>query len=197
MKKYYLVALALLIAGGIAYYIFSNRVELDKEGGILVKKDAIITQQVSYEKDGILFKFTKNRITKTASMDMVYSLADKDEFTDFMGSKLTTAPFLINFLCGTLNTGFFDPEKLKEASDSASTDKIKDPTEDNQFKNYLEGYKVSDFKIEFKDKESNEQIATCQSNKKGFENIKFVTIRDYSGYDSFFGQKIGVTQEDK
>jgi hypothetical protein len=200
MKKYYLiVAVALLLVGGIAYYIFSNKVEVDKEGGVLTKKDAIITQQTSYEKDGTLFKFTKNRISKTANVEMQYGISDKDEFTDFMGEKITIAPFLINFLCATLNTAFYDPESLKDATSSAQAneDKAKNITEDSQFKSSLEGYKITDFKLEFKDKESNEQIASCQSYQKGFGNIKFVTVRDYSGYSSFLGQKIGVVTENK
>ncbi len=198
MKKYYLIAaVALLVVGGIAYYIFSNKIEVDKEGGVLTKKDAIVTQQTSYEKDGTLFKFAKNRISKTASVEMQYGIPDKDEFTDFMGEKITIAPFLINMLCGTFNNAFFDPEKLHEATDSANKDKAKNLTEDSQFKSSLEGYKVTDFKLEFKDKESNEQIASCQSTQKGFENIKFATVRDYSGYGSFLGQKIGVVTENK
>lgn len=190
-----LVVLLLAITGGIFYYIFSNKVEVDKEGGVLTKKDAVVAQEVSYEKDGTLFKFTKNRVTKTASIGIQYSLSDKDEFGDFMGTKVTMAPFMINLLCGTLNQAFYDPQKAVETSKDAS--QAAKLTEDSEFKNALEGYKVTDFKMEFKDKESSESIATCQSSQKGFENIKFTTVRDYSGYGSFFGQKIGVIPENE
>ncbi len=187
------IVILLAIIGG-AYLIFSNRISVDKQGGVTLKKDDIVTQETSYIKDGNLFKFTKNRITKTATFDMVYTLADKDEFSDFMGTKVTTVPFLINFLCGTLNQAFFDPEALKAtlASSSADTTKVSAVTDDNQFKNTLAGYKVSQFSLDFKDKAG--QIATCQSNQKGFENMKFTVVRDFSAYDSFFGQKIGVVQ---
>lgn len=189
-----IVVLLALIGG--AYYILSNRIEIDKQGGITMKKDDIVTQQTSYEKDGNVFTFTKNRITKTASVSMVYTLADKDQFSDFMGTKVTTAPFLINFLCGTLNQAFFDPEALKaaEASSSADATNPKDVTNDDQFKNALAGYKVTQYSIDFKDKTTNGQIAICQSTQKGFEYIKFTVVKDYSAYDSFFGQKIGVQQ---
>jgi hypothetical protein len=188
-----IIIIVLALIGG-AYYIFSNRIEVDKQGGITLKKDDIVTQETSYEKDGNLFRFTKNRITKTASFDMVYNLADKDEFSDFMGTKITTVPFLVNFLCGTLNQAFFDPEALKAAiaSNSADTTKATNITDDNQFKNALAGYKVSEFSLDFKDKAG--QIATCQSTQKGFENIKFTVVRDFSSYDSFLGQKIGVVK---
>lgn len=184
------IVLLLIIVGGIVYYVFSNRIEVDKEGGVTTKKDTVVTQEVTYEKDGTVFKFTKNRVSKTATVEMKYGISDKDEFTDFLGSKVTMAPFFINLLCGSLNRAFFDPESLNEATEGA--DKAKNLTEDNQFKSALEGYRVSDFKIEFMDKESNEQIATCQSSQKGFENIKFIVTRDYSAYGSFLGHKIGV-----
>src|SRR5579864_3454136 len=92
------IIIVLAVIGG-AYFFFSNRISVDKQGGVTLKKDDIVTQQTSYVKDGNLFTFTKNRITKTATFAMVYTLADKDEFSDFMGTKVTTAPFLINFLC--------------------------------------------------------------------------------------------------
>ncbi|SRR6266568_1230932 len=188
------IVILLVVIGG-AYFIFSNRISVDKQGGVTLKKDDIVTQETSYVKDGNLFKFTKNRITKTATFDMVYTLADKDEFSDFMGTKVTTAPFLINLLCGTLNQSFFDPAALKAAmaSSSADTSKAGSVTDDNQFKNALTGYKVTDFSLDFKDKAG--QIATCQSSQKGFENIKFTVVRDYSAYNSFLGQKIGVVQK--
>lgn len=187
------IVILLVIIGG-AYLIFSNKIEIDKQGGVTLKKDDIVTQETSYIKDGNLFKFTKNRITKTATFDMVYTLADKDEFSDFMGTKVTTAPFLINLLCGTLNKSFFDPAALQaaSASSSADTSKASNVTDDNQFKNALTGYKVTEFSLDFKDKAG--EIASCQSNQKGFENIKFTVVRDYSAYNSFLGQKIGVVK---
>lgn len=187
--------IALFILGTIGYYVFSSKVEVDTEGGVTTKKDALVAQEVSYEKDGTVFRFTKNRVSKTAGIDIQYGLADKDEFSDFLGSKVTTAPFMINLLCGALNQAFFDPEKarqdLQDASEAANL------TEDSEFKNALEGYTVTGFRMEFKDKESNETIASCQSRQKGFESITFTASRDYSQYDSFFGQKIGVMQNDE
>ena len=188
------ILLLVVIAGGIIFYIFSNKVEVDKEGGVTTKKDAVVTQEVSYEKDGTTFKFTKNRLTKSANIEMQYGIPDKDEYGDFLGNKVTMAPFLINLLCSTLNQAFYDPQKPQEASQDAS--QAAKLTEDSEFKSALEGYKVTDFKMEFKDKETNEFIATCQSSQKGFENIKFTVVRDYSGVDSFFGQKIGAPQNE-
>ncbi len=192
-----LIILLLATTGVIVYYIFSNKIEVDKDGGVTTKKDVIVNQEVSYEKDGNLFKFVKNRLNRTVGIEVNYNIDDKAEFTDFLGQKMTMAPFLINMLCGLFNQGSFDPESLKEASKSADTEKSKNLTEDDQFKNALDGYKVADFKIEFKDKESGDDIAACQSNQKGFENIKFTTTRDYSGYGSFLGSKIGILEEKK
>jgi hypothetical protein len=188
------IVILLALIGG-AYYIFSNRISVDKQGGVTVKKDEIVTQELSYIKDGNLFKFTKNRITKTAKFSMVYTFAEKDEFLDFMGTKVTSVPFTINLFCGTLNQAFFDTEALKAAmaSSSADTTKASSVTDDNQFKNTLAGYKVTEFILDFKDKSG--QIATCQSTQKGFENMKFTVVRDYSSTASFFRQKIGVVSK--
>lgn len=189
------VMLLIIIAAGIGYYVLTSKVEVDKEGGVTTKKDAIVAQEVSYEKDGTVFKFTKNRVNRTAIINMQYPMADKDEYGDFMGSQVTMAPFMVNLLCGMLNQAFYDPEALQEASkDASQAAKI---TEDSEFKSALEGYKVSEFKIDFKDKETNEPIASCQSNQKGFENIKFTVTRDYSDTPSFFNQQIGVVQKDE
>lgn len=189
------VMLLIIVAAGIGYYVFTSRVEVDKEGGVTTKKDALVAQEVSYEKDGTVFKFTKNRVNRTAIISMLYPLADKDEYGDFMGSQVTMAPFMINLLCGMLNQAFYDPQALQEASkDASQAAKI---TEDDEFKKALEGYKVSQFKIDFTDKETNESIASCQSNQKGFESIKFTVVRDYSKVASFFGQQIGVVQKDE
>lgn len=189
------IMLLIILAGGIGYYVFTNKVEVDKEGGVTTKKDALVAQEVSYEKDGTVFKFTKNRVNRTALINMQYPIADKDEYSDFMGTQVTMAPFMVNLLCGMLNQAFYDPQALQKASkDASQAAKI---TEDSEFKNALEGYKVAEFKIDFKDKETNEPIASCQSGQKGFENIKFTVVRDYSKVASFFGQQIGVVQKDE
>lgn len=191
------IILLLVLAGGIVYYILSNKVEVDDEGGVLTKKDAVVAQEVSYEKDGTLFKFTKNRLSKTANVEMTYSIADDEEFTDFLGTEVTMTPFFINLLCSIVNTSLFDPESLEESSDENQEEDVENVTEDAEFKNALEGYSVTEFKIGFKDKETDEQIATCQSNQKGFENIKFNATRDYSEYSSFFGHQIGVIPDNE
>jgi hypothetical protein len=189
------IVFALIIVAGILYYIFSNKVEVDKEGGVTTKKDALVIQEVSYEKDGTVFKFTKNRMNRTAIVNMRYALSDTDEFGDFMGSKVTMAPFMINYLCSVINQAFYEPQALQnDTKDASQAAKL---TDDSEFKNALGGYTVSEFKIDFVDKESSEAIASCQSARKGFENIKFTAVRDYSKYDSFFGQKIGVAEKDE
>ncbi len=184
----------ILVIGGIAYYIFSNKVVIDEEGGVLTQQDAVITQETSYEKDGNVFKFKKNKVTKTAELEISYGISNEDEFVDFFGEKVTMMPFFINLTCGIINTGFFDPERLEEW-DNDQVEDVEALTENNDFKNALEGYKVSSFKLEYKNSESGDLIATCQSNQKGFENINFVTYRDYSEYGSFLGHKIGEIPE--
>lgn len=158
------IILVVLIIAGIIFYIFSNKVAVDKEGGILTQKDAVVTQEVSYEKDGTLFKFSKNRLTKTATVEMEYGLTDSDEYTDFLGEQVTMAPFFINLFCGVFNQAMFDPEALEELSEDE--EEAKNITEDQQFKNALEGYKISQFRIQYKDSESDENIASCESTQK-------------------------------
>lgn len=189
-----LFIILILFLGGIIYYIFSYKVVVDEEGGVLTQQDAVVTQETSYEKEGNVFKFKKNRVTKTAEVEISFGISDDDEFVDFFGEKVTMMPFFINLTCGIINTGFFDPEGL-EKWDVDQVENTKNLTENNDFKNALEGYRVSSFKLEYKNKESGQLIATCQSNQMGFENINFVAYRDYSEYGSFLGHKIGEIPE--
>lgn len=188
------VILIFLVLGGASYLLSSRNV--DDDGGVLTKDEKLVTQDVSYEKDGTLFKFHKNRVTKTADIEMEYALADDEEYSDWFGEQITSAPFMINLLCGTFNTALFDPESLEEETSEAS-DSAENVTEDQQFKNALEGYTVNKFNISFFDKETKEQIATCASQEKGFDSITFDAKRDYSGMDSLFGHQIGVIPEEE
>lgn len=187
------IVIMVLLLGGIAYSVLSRQVTVDEEGGVTTKKDTVVTQEASYVKDGNTFKFTKNRVTRTAEVDVEYGIADSEEYVDFLGEQVTMAPFFVNLICSTFNAALFDPESLKEASESAATeDQPDDVTQDEEFKNALEGYKVANFQMNFVDAESKEKIADCESSQKGFESIKFAAHRDYTQTSSMFGHQIGV-----
>lgn len=183
-----LIVIILLGVGAFAYSILTAQTTIDKDGGVTTKKDAIIIQEISYGKDGMHFTFTKNRLTKTADVAIIYGIVDKDEYMDFLGENVTNAPFTVNLLCGLLNQAFFDPEGLQAATEE---EQGKNPTQDKKFKENLGDYKVKQFTMQFIDQESKEKIATCKSTQKGFDNIAFSADRDYTGVSSMFGHQIG------
>lgn len=186
-----------LIALGLTTGLLSacnRQISVDEEGGVTTKQDTLIVEETTYEKDQTKFVFRKNRVNKTAEVAMTHAVTDSDEFSEFMGEQVTTAPFLINMFCSIMNQAFYDPDSLATATDSADTSVGSEFKNDSELKQNLAEYTVTNYQLNFVDAETQEPIASCQATEKGFENIKFDVQRDYSGYGSFFGMEIGKVE---
>lgn len=171
----------------------TKKVTVDEDGGVTTQQDSLVVQETTYEKDQTKFLFRKNRVNKTAEVEMTHAVADEDEFTDFMGDKVTMAPFLINMFCGMMNQAFYNPDYAESVSED-SKEAIDNLKNDSEIQNNLADYTVTNYKLSFVDAETQEGIATCQAQEKGFENISFDVQRDYSEYGSFMGMEIGKVE---
>ncbi|MBP9758986.1 hypothetical protein KBD45_04790 [Candidatus Dojkabacteria bacterium] len=182
-----LIILLSLILGGCIKFVKEG-----SDGSITTKENKITNETVTYNKDNLSYVINKNLITKTADLKIAMTFTDKEEYTEFLGTQVTMAPFMINMMCNMMNKGFFDPESLNDdRGDNEQT--VKDP----ELTNYLEGYKINKYQIDFIDKETTESIASCESSKKGWENISFIVNKDYGSEPTLFGSKIGVIVEEK
>jgi len=155
------------------------------DNGVKTIDNKIVTDDVSYiEKDSEV-TVHRNKITKNATVDIVYKIKDSDEYSDFLGTKVTMVPMLFNLTCSTLNSGIFQPEQSTQAT---STDGGK---VDEKMKGYLTGYTPKKISLEFLDAEDGQKIASCESEQAGNQNIKVNIIRDYKDVASFMNVKIG------
>ncbi len=188
MKKLTLLFCALLIT--VIFAGCTKKVE-QTEDGTKITEDKIVTDDVSYVTDDTEVTIRRNKVTKQASIEMVYKIKDEDEYDDFMGEQMTMVPFLVNTSCSLFTTAIFDPEAFAEWEEDEKAQK------DDQMDSYLEGYTTNKITIKFVDAENNEKIANCESTKAGLENIKFDIFKDYSDVSSLFGIKIGEYDDEE
>ncbi|MBD3365900.1 DUF4352 domain-containing protein [candidate division WWE3 bacterium] len=196
MKKKDLITIiaASVLLLGTAWLIFRPKAQIDEEGGTRTKKEKIVTDEISYEKGDTKVTVVRNKVTKSADISTDLPVADDDEYTEFLGETVTTAPFLVNLTCSAFNEGFFAEESNLSEDQKEIVENFK---EGEDYESYLSGYSIEHFTINFNDEETGEKIAKCSSNKAGFENIAFEVFRDYSEYGSFLGMKIGEIPEDE
>jgi uncharacterized protein (DUF849 family) len=190
-KTYY--SLAGLVITAYLLSACSKQISVDDEGGVTTQQDSLVIQETTYEKDQTKFLFRKNRVTKTAEVEMTHAVTDADEYSEFFGEQMTTAPFLINMICGIMNQAFYNPDYAQTLAEDnkEAVDNLKN---DSEIKNALADYTVSNYKLNFIDAENQQAIASCQATQLGFENIQFSVQRDYSEHASFMGIEIGKTE---
>jgi hypothetical protein len=176
----------------VAILALSGCSKIEKtENGVKTTDNKIVTDDVSYiEKDSEI-TIHRNKITKTATIDITYKIKNEDEYSDFLGTKVTMVPMLFNLTCSALTTGIFQPEQTAQAT---STDGTK---VDEKMKNYLTGYTPKKLSLNFIDAEDNQNIASCESEQAGNQNIKVNITRDYKDVGSFMGVKIGNFNAEK
>ena len=66
------------------------------ESGTKVTQDKIITDDVSYIEDNSEVTIKRNKVTKKASIEMIYNITEEDEYDDFFGERVTMVPMLFN-----------------------------------------------------------------------------------------------------
>lgn len=155
------------------------------DSGLKATDSKIITDDVSYiEKDSEV-TIHRNKVTKMATIDIIYKIKNEDEYSDFLGTKVTMMPMLFNLTCSALTSGIFQPEKTIRATSTEGTGV------DEKMKSYLTGYTTKKVSLKFIDAEDGQSIASCESEQAGNQNIKVDIIRDYKDVNSFMGVKIG------
>jgi len=187
MKKIVIITSLLLIT--LIFAGCSKKVE-QTEDGTRITEDKIVTDDVSYITEDSEVTIRRNKVTRIASIEMLYKIKDEDEYDDFFGEQMTMVPFLVNTSCALFTTAIFDPEAFADWEEDEKAQK------DDEMDTYLDGYTTNKITLRFVDAESNEKIANCESTRNDFENIKFEIFKDYSDVSSFFGVKMGEYEEE-
>jgi len=168
-----------------------NNLPAQEQKQDLIEDKGIITDKLKFSDDKTSGEITKNKLTKTAEVKMTMRLNDSEEYGDFMGEQVATAPFMINMACGLFAVAFFNQSALAELQDSGNM--TIESEEDNTL-NALEGYTVTKSSLEFIDYEDKTKIADCTATGGSWDYIKFNAYRKYES--SFFGMQIGELPED-
>lgn len=176
---------------------------IDEEGIIhtttttmkLEEDKGIFTDTIKFgEDDQFQGKVIKNKLSKTASIELKMFFSDDEEYFDIFGEKSTMVPTSVNLMCGLFSKAYFGNES--ENNELTKMDK------ENNLVKLLEGYTVNKYEISFRDNETKEEIAKCVGNGAEWSDIKFYVYRDYSNVSSYMNQEIGVdpsieTEKDK
>lgn len=178
------IVIICLIIGGIFLFGIPKKIE-EKEGGTTYKQEGLITESLYFDDSDMDGKIMKNKLTKTATVEINQYIDDETEYMDFLGEKVTGVPFIVNIGCGLFGLAFFNQSALADLQEEGNM-----TSEDNQ-QISLEDYTVKSASIIFLDKETNEKIAECTSTGPTWDDINFKAYRDYSDVGSFFGAEIG------
>lgn len=201
MNKKITIIIGVVILVGIvitAFFLSGGFTKISEEdGSTIIEENKVITDTVTYINEDIIYKITRNKVTKNATIEMDYPIPDDVESFDFLGSQVTMIPFTVNFSCATLNAAFFDPEAYQNmvAVFNDNTEETEPVTENSEFAEKLEDYTITEFQINFNDQEDKGKIAMCQSENANINEMKFEVYRDYSELGSFLSTEIGIFEE--
>lgn len=189
VKSWFVRRPFLLILGGIILIVIVSSLLFGlpkkvKEGEVH-KSGGLVSESLYFNEGDMEGKIIKNKLTQTATIDINSYINDSIEYVDFLGERITGAPFLINYFCVLFATAFFDETALQELQKEGNI------TTEGDEQISLEGYTVKSASTSFYDKETNEKIATCVSTGSEWDDIKFETYRDYSNVGSIFDAEIG------
>lgn len=193
-NKFLAAGLFILVILAVSFGCVEQEEPVKKEESEEAVKEerGIITDKLTFKDEHASGKISKNKITKTATIDMTYFVNDTEEWTDFTAEKMTMVPFVVNFACLTMTTAFFNDTALEELQKSGNIS-IGEEREESP----LEGYKITRVSLVFKDKETNEEIADCTAMGSRWEDISFNAYRNYSGKPSYLGMEIGKLPEEE
>lgn len=190
MKKQVMIVIVIisicLIAGGVFLFGIPKKTSSEKETETTeYEQKGLISESLYFNNPNMDGRIFKNKIAKTATVEMSFYINDSDEYVDFLGERMTAIPSQINIMCGLLAVAFFNQTALQELQSSG------DITTENKEENILEGYTAKSASLVFFDRETNEKIAECISTGPMWDDIKFNAYRDYSNVGSLLGEKIG------
>ena len=154
--------------------LFSDKEDYVEEKGIIVDR----IKFGDYKSHG---EIIKNKITKTARVEMSIYLEDDEEYAEIFDEKVAMAPFLIEMSCGFITLAFFNATALEEAFREGNLT-LESSTEDEE--NPLEGYTVEKVHIEFFDFEDKTKIAECTATGLTEKDTQIKFFREYEEEDT-------------
>ncbi|MBR9682148.1 MAG: hypothetical protein GOV02_00555 [Candidatus Aenigmarchaeota archaeon] len=106
----------------------------------------------------------KNKVTKTAEIDMTMYMNDSTEEESMLGD-MSMMPTALNMTCYIFVSAFFNPDAWDDAEMTSDTE------------NKLEGYDVTRFEFNVVDEEDGNKISSCIATSK--DDVRFNMFRDY------------------
>lgn len=144
----------------------NNFNELDSESSNISTKDYTFTQEIIINDEDMSTKIIKNKLLKTAVIEIDLFVNNDELVDDFMDMR----NLMTDMFCGMFQLAFFDSEGLDEFNsqiekwnDSEYTitdDSPEDQREETLSKDILEGYKINKVTLQIID-ENNENVSSC------------------------------------
>jgi len=178
------------------YEIFKNceSFEIINKGNL----ETVVCHINQDDPNTIVLRFSRNHLTKQADTEILISLNDANDVS--VDPVFAIAPIIINTVCEATIDFFFDPSVLvsevsiplekflgksfTETEKQALLNKIQIDSTDA----FFDGYTKSRATLRFSDTEDGDMIAECSARQAGFENINFVSHRDYAAEYEIIGQ---------
>ena len=142
----------------------TQQTETMDDGTRVTTSDNMITETMNFDSEDVTGSIVKNKITKTAEIDMTMYMNDTSEEEAAFG-EMSMVPTMLNMTCYLFTAAFFDADSWNEANMSSDTE------------NKLEGYDITRFEFTVVDKEDRERISECIATSK--DDVEFTMYRDY------------------
>lgn len=135
-----------------------------EDGTTVTVSENILTETMDFDSEEVTGSIVKNKLTKTAEIDMTMYMNDTAE-EEAMFGEMSMVPTMLNMTCYIFTMAFFDADAWDEANMSSDTE------------NKLEGYDVTRFEFTVVDKEDRGKISECIATSK--DDVSFKMFRDY------------------
>ena len=142
-KAILIVLLAIVFVSGC-----TQTTETTEEGTTITTQENLVTEKMTFEDEDVEGSITKNKLTKTAQIDMTMYVNDSTEEESSFGDT-SLMPWALNMTCHLFAEVFFNADAWEEANMTSETEMS------------LEGYDVTRFEFDVLDRETNEKISRC------------------------------------
>lgn len=142
----------------------TQQTETMDDGTKVTTSSNMLTESLDFESEDITGSIIKNKITKTAEIDMTMYMDDTTEEESAFGDE-SMVPTMLNMTCYIFASAFLDPDAWDDAEMTSDTE------------NKLEGYDITRFEFEVVDKENGQKISKCVATSE--DSVTFTMYRDY------------------
>ena len=142
----------------------TQQTETMDDGTKVTTSENMLTETMDFDSEDVTGSIVKNKITKTAEIDMTMYMNDSSEEEAVFGD-INMMPDMLNMTCYLFATVFFDADSMGEANMSSDTE------------NALEGYDITRFELTVIDKENSQRISECVATSE--DDVAFTMYRDY------------------